>query len=59
MKWEYKILERNNNTDVNHLKIILEDLGDDGWELVAVSKDPTSNDYQRYFFKRPRDGSGS
>jgi hypothetical protein len=41
-KWEYKVIEVSTNENV------LNALGAEGWELVAVAED-----YQRLYFKRP------
>jgi hypothetical protein len=45
-RWEYYV-ETLRSTDINTLKSYLDDIGEDGWELVAVR-----NEF--YYFKRQK-----
>ena len=53
-KWEYRVL-----TDRGRMGRVtasdLDESGDEGWELVAVLRDPFSTEPQvSYYFKRPK-----
>ena len=45
-EWEYKMVKSSkfDETEINML-------GDEGWELVAVTENPA---YYSFFFKRPK-----
>jgi hypothetical protein len=48
MKWEYKVIE--NELSVKELN----ELGEQGWELVAHERYVQRRIYHRYYFKRPK-----
>jgi hypothetical protein len=47
MKWEYKL-------ELNLEEKELNDLGQEGWELVSVSPCGKDHSYTGFFFKRPK-----
>lgn len=53
-EWKYRIqhieLEPNGDTDA-HLEKILEEQGEQGWELVQVLQNPSGNPDYRLIFK--------
>ena len=57
-KWEYKIWEFGDHKGITRDRLINEDFGNEGWELVAVT--PTGFDENglpimwNHFFKRPK-----
>jgi hypothetical protein len=46
MKWEYRV-EKYDNSNTEAMLLYLQNLGDDGWELVAID-----NIFGTNFFKR-------
>lgn len=46
-EWEYKIAESLDESDLN-------ELGEDGWELVAVTSNDSGSPLY-FYFKRPTD----
>lgn len=50
VRWEYRVLSDVSAPELN-------DLGDDGWEIVAVEWDD-DGEILNAFAKRPRDGGG-
>lgn len=51
MRWEYRVLHDLNAAELN-------ELGDEGWELVTVEFDD-EGEILNAFAKRPKDGGGS
>ncbi|MEW6208795.1 MAG: hypothetical protein AB1631_10535 [Acidobacteriota bacterium] len=54
LRWEYKVI-----TTSNHHALGLDQLGDQGWELIAIAKNESASAGARvavndYFFKRQR-----
>jgi hypothetical protein len=56
VKWEYKVIHANRSRDLDKLEEVLNKLGDDGWELVAIEAGhiPPPVTPGRYVFKRPK-----
>ncbi len=48
MKWQYKF-------ELNLEEHTLNELGQQGWELVAVSPCGKENSYSGFYFKRPQE----
>jgi len=54
--WEYKVIDWKNCHDAIDHEYDLNKLGEEGWELVLVTPDPTTNEgYPRYYFKRVKE----
>ena len=54
-KWEYKIVNVGTNDLVEDKSLILKELGDKGWELIAVNLNSFQNlDNKTYYLKRPK-----
>ena len=49
-KWEYLI---ETIYDRHNANTILNNLGEDGWELCSIQYVSATCSYNRYFFKRP------
>jgi len=53
-KWEYKVVEIASVTSEKEEEEMLNQCGEEGWELVAVTIDVYVSDSTQAFFKRER-----
>jgi hypothetical protein len=51
VKWEYKI---DSPRASNLAEEALDNLGKDGWELIAISPQSAGGGHDRWYFKRPK-----
>jgi hypothetical protein len=52
--WEHKIIELKRDLYAGEVERELDVAGAEGWELVAITKDPSHSEYLRYYLKRKK-----